>query len=309
MRHRVSPGRSTLTVPGVLLLVVLLLAVGKGSARNAELTAVVGAFAVALLAVGIVWPVVVVRRARVSVVSPRDITVGDHVAIRVVLSRAGSRLELRVLDPASSWHRARAGAGDLEHVANRRGVFTHLRIEFASSAPLGLFVSRRVVGLPLDYEVSVSPRAASTRWDPVPLPSDLQETTVASRSLMPGDVVRSVRPYMPGDSPRAVHWPTTVRTGALAVREMEPPGRVGTAVALHLRMPGPSAEAAASRAMGLVLAVLAAGGEVVLCTCEAGGPVVGHVTSRLEAGRRLARAVPGAPAPVPPGWPLEAVDG
>jgi len=37
---------------------------------------------------------------------------------------------------------------------------------------------------------------------------------------------------------------------------------------------------------------------------QAGGPVTGPVTNVLDAGRRLARAVPGPPGRPPPGWPV-----
>ena len=36
-----------------------------------------------------------------------------------------------------------------------------------------------------------------------------------------GSEVRHLRPYVPGDSCRAIHWPTSARAGSLVVREWE----------------------------------------------------------------------------------------
>jgi hypothetical protein len=49
--------------------------------------------------------------------------------------------------------------------------------------------------------------------------------------------------------------------------------------------------------MGVVCDALAQGIDVTLCTAESGGPRRAEVTSRLDAGRRLARAIAG-PLPV-----------
>jgi uncharacterized protein (DUF58 family) len=122
---------------------------------------------------------------------------------------------------------------------------------------------------------------------------------------LPGEVARSVRPYVPGDPARMVHWPTSLRAGSLVVRELEPPAQLGLAMVVRITAPGPEAEGAAGNAMGLGLSVLAGGGLLVLATCEDRGPVVGPVTSRRELGRRLAAAVPGEPAAPPRGWPVE----
>ena len=75
-------------------------------------------------------------------------------------------------------------------------------------------------------------------------------------------------------------------------------------VVVDLTGTGTDTERAAAYGLGAARAVIVAGGELVLCTCEAGGPVTGPVTNVLDAGRRLARAVPGPPGRPPPGWPV-----
>ena len=140
-------------------------------------------------------------------------------------------------------------------------------------------------------------------WLPAPAPVEgaLFDSTLPTFT---GDLVGSVRPYVSGDPPHLVHWPSSARLGELVVRELEPPMPVGQAVVLDLRDLGPDTEQAASYALGACRAVLGSGGHLVLATCETSGPVVGPVRTVLDAGRRLARAVPGAPGVAPEGWPV-----
>src|SRR5439155_631773 len=102
-----------------------------------------------------------------------------------------------------------------------------------------------------------------------------------------GDTVRAVRPYVPGDPARLVHWPTSARRGELVVREHEPPPALGVALVVDLR--GLDPEDAASRAMGIGQSTLAAGGVVWCGTSEADGAVGEIVPDVRTLGRRLAR--------------------
>jgi uncharacterized protein (DUF58 family) len=120
-----------------------------------------------------------------------------------------------------------------------------------------------------------------------------------------GDTVRAVRPYAPGDPARLVHWPTSARRGEIVVREHEPPPALGVALVVDLR--GPTPEAAASRAAGIGVATLAAGGVVWCGTFEDGEPVGGLVGDARALGRRLARAGAGVPPDPPEHWPVEVV--
>ena len=78
-----------------------------------------------------------------------------------------------------------------------------------------------------------------------------------------------MREYVDGDPIRLVHWPSTARTGAVMVRELEGPQRPRLVVVVDLRGAESEAEIAASRASGLALAALAAGTLVDLATVEA----------------------------------------
>jgi uncharacterized protein (DUF58 family) len=79
------------------------------------------------------------------------------------------------------------------------------------------------------------------------------------------------------------------------VRELEAPGRAPLTIAVDLRGDDDEAEHAAGRAAGLALAALRGGVPVTLATVEADGPVLAPVADAAAVGRRLARAVPGAP--------------
>lgn len=256
-----------------------------------------------VLVVGVVWPLVAVRRTSMAVTSPRDATVGQRVPLIVTISGARQGCEVRALDPTGPWHRGVDGEGELMHLADRRGLFPTVRVEVRVTAPLGILAAHRVHSIDLPVAVEVAPRALAISWFPAPAPvaGGAQHATIGAPA---GDLVRSVRPYEQGDPARLVHWASTARTGALVVREMEPPVPVGQAIVVDLRGLGAEAERAAAYALGAAQSVLAAGGELVLATREASGPVTAAVRTPLDAGRRLARAVSGEPGTPPEGWPM-----
>jgi uncharacterized protein (DUF58 family) len=118
-----------------------------------------------------------------------------------------------------------------------------------------------------------------------------------------------VRDYTPGDPLRHVHWPATARLGAVMVKEFEQPERPHLELVVDLRGPAPAAEDAAERAMGVLCDALAQGIDVTLSTAEAGGPRRALVTSRLDGGRRLARATAGPLPAASPGGSTVVISG
>lgn len=298
-------GGSRLTGPGAVLLGLVVVGfVSPPASIDSQLYAVVWSAALAVLLVGVAVPLVLVRRVQVAARSPRDAVVGEELGVQVTLGGRSAGLEVRALDPTGPWHRAEApGTGEVRHLADRRGLFPLIRIEVRVTAPIGVLAAHRVFDVVLPHSVEVAPRTLAVTWLPSPAPVEggLDEGALAGHS---GDLVRSVRPYVGGDPPQLVHWPSTARLGQLVVRELEPPVPVGQAVVVDLRDLGSDTERAAAFAMGACRAVLGAGGDLVLATCETGGPVVGRVRTVLDAGRRLARAVPGPPGVPPEGWPV-----
>jgi uncharacterized protein (DUF58 family) len=299
-------GPGDLTLASIVLFTLGAYGVAAGAATGEEAVVAVGVFAFTLFVVGIVWPIASLARARVEVDAPPDATVGETIELRVRVEGRVSRVELRVLDPPGAWLRTASPArGTVAHVAARRGVFRIVRVQLRSSAPLGVFVRMRTIRVELPFEIAVAPRADHAVAMLQAVPDELFATSPALFAVGGGDTVRAVRPYVPGDPARLVHWPTSARRGELVVREYEPPPALGVALVIDLR--GADPEAAASRAMGIGVATLRAGGFVWCGTCENDGPVGGMVADVRTLGRRLARAVEGEPAGAPARWPVERV--
>jgi len=301
------PGPGDLTLASIMLFTLGAYGVAAGAATGEQAVVAVGVFAFTLFFVGIAWPVFTLSRIEIDVVAPPDATVGDTVQLRVDVRGRAPRLDVRVLDPSGSWWRTAAPAhGTMPHVASRRGVFGVIRVQIRTSAPLGVFVRTRTLRVPLPHPTTVAPSATPAHPRLRPVPEELATTAATALTRTGGDTVRSVRPYVPGDPARLVHWPTSARWGTLVVREHEPPPASGVALVVDLR--GAEPESAASLAMGIGTATLAAGGMVWCCTYEAGGPVSEPVSDARALGRRLAGAVAGPPPNPPDGWPAEVVE-
>jgi uncharacterized protein (DUF58 family) len=301
-----QPGPGDLTLAAIVCFTVGAYGVAAGAAVGEQTMIAVGVFAFSLFVIGIIWPIVALARVRVEISAPRDATVGDAVELRVRVYGRASRLEIRVLDPMGSWWQTAAPVtGVLPHVAARRGVFSEVRVQLRTSAPLGIFVRLRTVRVRLRAPITVAPRPAVASPILAPVPDESYATPAAALSRSGGDTVRAVRPYVAGDPARFVHWPTSARRGVLVVREQEPPAALGVALIVDLH--GSAVEAAASRAAGIAIATLAAGGVVWCGTCEPGGPAAGVAGDAREVGRRLARACGGPLPEPPPGWTVEVV--
>jgi uncharacterized protein (DUF58 family) len=299
-------GPGDLTLASIVLFTLGAYGVAAGAATGEEAVVAVGVFAFTLFVVGIVWPVASIARLEVEVVAPPDASVGDTVPLRLKIGGHAPRLDVRVLDPAGVWLRTAAPAsGELLHVAARRGVFHYVRVQLRTSAPLGVFVRTRTLRVELGFPTTVAPRPTSAAPMLQPIPDHTTTATVPAFAGGAGDTVRAVRPYVAGDPARLVHWPTSARRGELVVREYDPPPALGIALVVDLR--GQAVEAAASQAMGIGIATIAAGGVVCCCTHEEDGPVTALVTDALTFGRLLARAIPGEPGEPLPGWPVEIV--
>src|SRR3977135_1489037 len=114
--ERRPPGELTPAGLGMLLLGVYPRA--QWSQGEQDVLVAVGAFAFAVVIVGIVWPLVSLRSVDVAVDGPRDATVGDRITLALVLTGRVSRLEVRLLDPPGEWRRTVApGGGELVHIA------------------------------------------------------------------------------------------------------------------------------------------------------------------------------------------------
>jgi uncharacterized protein (DUF58 family) len=262
---------------------------------------------VAVLVLSMVWPALALVTLGARVGAPPDAMVGRPLPVEVALTGRAYGVRVRILTGTSSWYRADVpSAGPVHVVPQRRGVFHEMVVEVRSASPLGLVAWRRRIRCWLPRALEVAPKPTTVRYDATH-GADREAQAHPRASSQGHDDTRGVRVYVDGDPIRLVHWPATARTGAVMVRELEGPQRTRLLLVVDLRAEGRDAdgdaEIAASRAAGLALAALEHGTLVDLATVEADGARTGPVRSALEVGRRLARAVPGAPAPaaVPPG--------
>ncbi len=250
---------------------------------------------VPLFVLGALAPVVPLLRAGVTLRIPPDAMVGRSVVVEVTIEGRARGLTLCLRDPATGWvHGDGPSSGTVPAVPARRGVWTAIAVELRSAAPFGLVTWRRTVRVPLVRPLEVAPvpiaaRAPLTRHDPG------REAAEGGGSRRGGETVRGIRPYSPGDPHRIVHWPATARWGDVMVRELDDDVPPRLVIVVDLPRDDPDgAEHLASRAAGLADDALASARQVVLATVEVGGSVTAVVETPTDAGRRLARAVPGS---------------
>jgi uncharacterized protein (DUF58 family) len=258
-----------------------------------------------VLVVGTAWPIATLARAEVELLaSPRDTTAGSPTTFFVLVRRAGSGVRLRLVigGEAGEWVAAlKTCQGEAVAVPSTRGVVTSVTAELQAAGPVGLVSWRRRIALALVAPLEVGPAPAVVQLDEL-VGGGTGAVDGADRSAVGHDTVRGVRAYATGDPIRIVHWPATARWGEVMVKEMEDPTAPELVIIVDLRGRPDRTEAAASRAAGLARAGLEVGLAVSLHTAEAAGPRSGDVSSPVQAGRRLARAVADArPAEPPPG--------
>jgi uncharacterized protein (DUF58 family) len=286
-RSAPRPRRALGPVAGTVVAVVAWLAVAHSS--GAGWVQALGALLTGILVVGLVGPAFAVRRARARVVAaPADAVAGRPVALTLA---ASSAMVVQPLDPAG---RAvpTGGPGDcrVTVVPPHRGVLDRCELQLASAAPFGLLWWTVRVTVPLPRPLHVAPPVA----DAPALRRSGPEVLGAGARPVPVRVgePRGARPYRPGDLRSWVHWPATAHTGGLMVREMEQPSTPPVTVHGILPDDPEAADAEASQVLVAVARNLAAGRRVVLVTAEPGATRVQPVASVVDAGRRMARALP-----------------
>ncbi|MDA8345674.1 MAG: DUF58 domain-containing protein [Thermaerobacter sp.] len=118
----------------------------------------------------------------------------------------------------------------LEEAAARRGVHSY-SVRLTYRDPFGLF-SRRLASSP-EVELAVHPRT-------VPLGRigalrGLRGTMIGARRAQRSEAPSGVRRYLPGDRLAEVHWPQTLRTGEVQVRDAYTRGSTLRTIALDAR--------------------------------------------------------------------------
>jgi uncharacterized protein (DUF58 family) len=260
-----------------------------------------GAILAGFFLVGLVVPGFATRRARVAVAwSPADVTAGQPAIIE--LTTSGS-LRVGPVSPAGPvLLTGAAGRRELRIVPDHRGVLDRVVLDVSSAAPSGLVWWTKHVTLPLAQPLYVAPRMGL--GDPEAFVEASQVGDGQRRVRDESGETSGVRPYLPGDNRRSVHWPATAHAGELMVRELEGPRAKPVTVRAELPSDEAAAERVAERALGTVAQVLHTGAPVLLLTNEAAGERSGLVATTGQAGRRLAQAQSPLSAfqvPPPPG--------
>lgn len=296
------PAPSSLSLPGIVLAFVAaaLYLIARSTGAGWDIVILSGL--VAVLAIAAIWPALTLPTVRARVVAPTDAMVRRPLLVRVELRGRSAALRIRVRfdrDGGSDWIHADApGVGDLVVVPAHRGVVDAVFVDVVSGGPLGLVGWRKRLRVPLDAPIDVAPAPMVVRYVPA---SGAQPVVRADphAGARGQETTRGVRDYVDGDPIRLVHWPSTARSGAVMVRELEGPEQPRLMIVVDLRGGVSESELAASRAAGLAIAALGTGVRVDLATAEERGPVTGPVRNATEVGRRLARAIHAAPTPPP----------
>lgn len=252
---------------------------------------------IAIVLLDLVVAVVVTRRVHIAVsLEPTDGVVGDTQTMTVSVTGASSLVHVRVATPMPLAVEPRA-TGTVSTVALVRGVAATVEAGATSHGLCGLAGFRRRGTSPLPRPVATGPRPV----EPVGgFPELWAPGGEENPRAGPGDLVRGVRSYVPGDRPQQVHWRASARLGDLVVKEVEEPQIIELFIVLHLRTAGAAAEDAAGRASWYAAEGLRRRCEVVLGTREEAGSVAGSVRSSSQINWRLAAAVTGDPG-LPPG--------
>lgn len=101
-----------------------------------------------------------------------------------------------------------------------RGCWQLREIEIESRYPLGLTRARRTLDAPA-HEITVYPDFVQLHWLPVSNDAHPRFEHMLSPRRGGHDEFFGIRPYVPGDERRAIHWRTSARVGELVVKEYE----------------------------------------------------------------------------------------
>ncbi|HEY7876023.1 MAG TPA: DUF58 domain-containing protein [Actinomycetota bacterium] len=247
---------------------------------------------------------------------PVRAVVGDEVRLRLSVTNTSRRSipPFRIEDRYAAYTGVGAAACDrlgaearaeieLRRVAHRRGVYDAGIVQLRCGAPFGFMRSTREVDVP--SFATVVPSWVELRSFPILEPSSYPSDVLHERARTgAGEEFLGIRDYRPGDSPRAVHWRSTARTGHLMVREYEehPSTRVGIVLVGgdHGPLPASSFETLVSAVASIAMYALSTGHPLELVRGESDGGVSALAEPEKEdALTWLAAARPADASPAP----------
>jgi uncharacterized protein (DUF58 family) len=266
----------------IVLVLALLIAMGWSSRTREG-----GALALlALLGAVLVDLVVAFRSSRafdLTLVPLDDGDVNDEIRI-LVSARHRGRPMLVSLAGASVSDRfvlQAPGTGILLFAVANPGWFTHEDLDVMVVGPLGLIRSARRLRVPIAPPLALGPPVFEHLFQTPPIRPVFAGPSPGSPRGH--DLTRGVRPYVPGDNRRSVHWNATAHTGQLMVREREGSGAVRIRVIIVLTRIGPASVVTAGRANAFVREFVGRGCQVELVTLESSGRSSGWLTKPYSA--------------------------
>ena len=249
--------------PGALALVgawVIAAAIARLTGAAAVLILLVAGAVGGLWALSAGW--VRLQRSHVSaVVLPAAANVGEPVAIEVTC--AGPPVSVELVDRSGVIATGVAGgdrASGLTATFLRRGVVSELTVRVRAAGRPGLVWwvrSETVAVTPCTVAPALAGPGASVLT--VPRSQGLDVVATAALRSAPGEL-DGVRAWRDGDSERAVHWPTSLRTGELVVHDQR--GGPPDSVLVRAAPAPPDPEEEAGRVRWALERALRVGGDV-----------------------------------------------
>lgn len=194
--------------------------------------------------------------------------VGDEIRLVVALRHTGRPI---VIVPAGNPSFDRfilpaPGSGVLRLWLSTPGRFTAQDLDVIGTGPFGLVSVARRLRVELGAPQAVGPPSFPHLYPPAPVRPVFVGPSPGSPKGT--ELTRGVRPYLPGDHRRSVHWNATAHTGSLMVREREGSGAIRVRVVLAILRPGPAAVIASGRANAFIREHVGQGCEVELLTLQ-----------------------------------------
>lgn len=150
-----------------------------------------------------------------------DFTLTNAAALPVLWARVrdGSAVPGYCADRVESASGGQTRRWTYAGVCQRRGVFRLGPTDLEMADPCGFF--RVTQHYPATTTLMVYPRAAHLPDLQLPRGRAPGRATTVERAAEDTITIGGLRPYLPGDSLRRIHWPSTARHDALMVREFE----------------------------------------------------------------------------------------
>lgn len=102
----------------------------------------------------------------------------------------------------------------------RRGFYTLGAVSFEATDALGMLTSQFAIEKAI--ELTVRPRIYPVRLAEIAPQAPLGSSQCSRSNFLDRSGIKSVRPYVPGDAPKDIHWKLSAKSGKLLTKEYTP---------------------------------------------------------------------------------------